>query len=294
LKWNDKLQFRFAASKGIVRPEMAWITPYSSLGYSNITYQIVNQTAQTVANITMDRTGTGGNPTLDPIEANQYDLTSEWYFAPTGSLTLDLFKKDLTNYIFDQTQTETYTNNGQTLSFEVTRKANGDVKGKVSGFELAYQQFYDFLPAPFNGLGVQANYTKIDSSGGRNSGVTNGSSLNALPLEGMSPQSYNVALMYEKYGISARLAYNWRSRYLYTTSAANVNRPMWSDNYGQVDGSIFYTINPNYKVGIQIVNLGHATTRQLVSSDQSKPLEAQWYSAIKTDKRVAFVLRGSF
>jgi len=231
---------------------------------------------------------------LKPIEANQYDLTAEWYFAPTGSLTVDLFKKDLTNYIFDQSRAESYTNNGVTETFNVTRKANGDVQGKVDGFEIAYQQFYDFLPSFWSGVGVQANYTKINSSGGRNSNSTDGSALNALPLEGMSPESYNFALMYEKYGISARLAYNWRSRYLYTTSAANVNRPLWADDYGQVDGSIFYTINPNYKIGLQVVNLGHSTTKQLVSSDQSKPLETQWYSSIKTDKRVSFVLRALF
>jgi len=299
LKWSDQLQFRFAASKGIVRPELAWLSPYTSLGYTFTTYQVGAADDATfgvsyAAGSEPQYTGTGGNPNLKPIEANQYDLTAEWYFAPTGSLTLDLFKKDLTNYIYNGTRAETYTSNGQTFTFDVTRRFNGNVDGKVDGYEIAYQQFYDFLPAPFNGLGLQANYTHIDSSGGRNSGSTDESALNALPLEGMSPDSYNVALMYEKYGISARLAYNWRSKYLYTTSAANVNRPLWADDYGQLDGSIFYTINPNYKIGVQAVNLTHSTTTQLVSSDLSVPLETQWYSAIKTDRRISVVLRGLF
>lgn len=299
LKWNDQLQFRFAASKGIVRPELAWLSPYTSLGYGFTTYQ-VGAAADATFGVSYapgsepKYTGTGGNPNLKPIEANQYDLTAEWYFAPTGSVTVDLFKKDLTNYIYNGTRAETYTSNGQTFTFDVTRRFNGTVDGKVEGFEVAYQQFYDFLPAPFNGLGLQANYTHIDSSGGRNSGSTNESALNALPLEGMSPDSYNVALMYEKYGISARLAYNWRSKYLYTTSAANVNRPLWADDYGQLDGSVFYTINPNYKIGVQAVNLTHSTTTQLVSSDLTAPLETQWYSAIKTDRRISVVLRGLF
>lgn len=287
LKWNDQLQFRFAASKGIVRPDLAWLSPYTSLGAG-----LTLSDTGVLTDYTL--TGTGGNPNLKPIEANQYDLTAEWYFAPTGSFTVDLFKKDLSNYIYNGTQTETYTNNGVTLDFAVARRFNGTVDGKVDGFEVAYQQFYDFLPAPFNGLGMQANYTHIDSSGGRNSGSVDGSALNALPLEGMSPDSYNVALMYEKYGISARLAYNWRSKYLYTTSAANVNRPLWADDYGQLDGSVFYTINPNYKIGVQAVNLTHSTTTQLVSSDLTAPLETQWYSAIKTDRRISVVLRGLF
>jgi len=100
--------------------------------------------------------------------------------------------------------------------------------------------------------------------------------------------------MYEKYGVSARLAYNWRSKYLYTTSAANVNRPMWSDDYGQLDGSIFYDLNPQLKLGVQVTNIGHSTTYQRVSSDITKPLDTQFYSAIKTDRRVSIVLRGNF
>ena len=106
LKWNDQLQFRFAASKGIVRPEMAWLSPYTSLGYGFTTYQ-VGAAADATFGVSYapgsepKYTGTGGNPNLKPIEANQYDLTAEWYFAPTGSVTVDLFKKDLTNYIYN-------------------------------------------------------------------------------------------------------------------------------------------------------------------------------------------------
>ncbi|MDI7776461.1 TonB-dependent receptor [Asticcacaulis sp. EMRT-3] len=289
LKWNDQLQFRFGASEGMVRPEMAWLNPYSSIGGS---MNFTGTDGKTFDYATY--TGTGGNPNLKPIEAAQYDWTGEWYFSPTGSLTMDLFYKKLKNYIYTGTSPETYTNNGQTLTFDVTRQENGNVDGTVKGYELAYQQFYDSLPAPLNGLGIQANYTHIDSSGGRNSSSTAGSALNALPLEGMSPNSYNFALMYEKYGISARLAYNWRSTYLYTTSAANVNRPLWAESYGQVDGSVFYTINDHYKVGVQITNLGHSTTTQLVSSDLDNPLVREWYSAIKTDKRISFVLRALY
>jgi TonB-dependent receptor len=298
LKWDDKLQFRFAASEGMVRPEMAWLTPYSSLGYSFVTSATgTNQ----FAIVSATGTGTGGTPTLKPIMAAQYDISVEDYFSPTASLTFDLFDKDLTHYIFTQTETENYTHNGVTLPFQVQRYVNGSDKGHVKGFEIAYQQFYDMLPSFWSGFGLQANYTHLAMSGGRNSvqDVTNsnqitGSQQSSLPLEGMSPDSGNLALMYEKYGISARLAYNWRSKFLYTTSAANVNRPLWSDAYGQLDGSVFYTVDKHFKIGLQATNISNALTRQLVSSDLSKPLVTQFYSAIESDRRISLVLRGSF
>lgn len=63
----------------------------------------------------------------------------------------------------------------------------------------------------------------------------NGAADNTLPLEGISHWSYNSAVIYEGYGVSARLAWNWRGRYLLTTSAANLNQPVWSENYGQLE-----------------------------------------------------------
>lgn len=289
-KYSSELQFRFAASKAIVRPDMSWLSGYTTLSAGAST-----------GDFTLNPTGQGGNPFLKPVEANQYDLTAEWYFAPTSSLTLALFRKDLTNYIYVQSTPETYTNNGATMTFNVNRYVNGSEKGEVSGFEIAYNQFYDFLPGFWSGFGVQANYTKIESSGGRNpvASVSDGNqvtnaNISGLPLEGMSPDSYNFALLYEKYGISARMAYNWRSEYLYTTSAANVNRPMWAGDYGQWDGSVFYSLTPKVKVGIQATNIGRDIAYTRVSSDVAKPLETQYYSATKTDRRVALILRASF
>lgn len=301
LKYNDKLQFRVAASKGMVRPLLSWLSPYSNLGSE---FSFCNTTLTTFAVCTNPAprfTGTGGNPYLKPILSNNFDATAEWYFAPTGSLTFNIFKKDISNYIGTANQVETYTNNNTSITYNVNRYANGSETGKLLGFEIAYQQFFDFLPGAFSGLGMQANYTHIDSSGGRNAAASVfdgnqivGSNQNVLPLEGMSPDSYNVALMYEKYGVSARLAYNWRSEYLLTTSAANVNRPIWNEEYGQLEASVFYTLNKNLKIGVQGTNLGQDATLLRVSSDLAKPLETQFYSAIKTDRKVSLVLRASF
>lgn len=286
---RDDLQLRLAASKAIVRPEMYQLQPFTNL---SINFLSDGYTLDP----TTPFTGVGGNPGLGPIRSNNYDASLEWYFAPTGSLTFAVFHKDISDYIFTGTETVEITNGGVTYPFLMTRYVNGD-EGTVDGFELAYQQFFDFLPGWMGGFGFQGNFTLIESDGGRNTSQNildplqnSGAAAATLPLEGMSRTSYNAALLYERNGISARLAYNWREEYLLTTSAANINAPVWASDFGQLDGSIFYNINDDLKIGIQSTNILNERTVLKVGSEARKPN----YNWVDTDRRVAIVLRAAF
>ena len=135
---------------------------------------------------------------LAPTTADQIDLTYEWYFSNTGSLTLAVFAKNFNDYIQYGSYIREFTNNGVTRDVSVTGPITGD-GAKLPGFEVAYQQFFDALPEPWNGLGVQANYTYVDNQGITNSDLTTVSgsgntqqdpliTFTDLPLEGYSPQ----------------------------------------------------------------------------------------------------------
>ena len=122
-----------------------------------------------------------------------------------------------------------------------TGPING-AKGRATGFELAFQTYFDKLPGWLAGFGIQANYTYVDSktklydpvgsaycSGGNsasnlnlnlNGCDTDGRTFGNLPLQNLSKNAYNLALLYGRGDISARLAYSWRSKYL---QAVNVN-----------------------------------------------------------------------
>jgi TonB-dependent receptor len=291
---NDQIQLRLAAAKAIVRPTFAQLNPFTSLGFSFDANGAPNGVG--VGGRTTAFTGTAGNPDLKPTRANQFDASLEWYFGKANSLTFAAFYKDISNYIFAGVASQTYTSGGQTLTFDVTRQTNG-AHGKIKGFELAYTQFFDKLPGALGGFGFQGNLTYVDSSGGANTAVnvfdanqTTNAKISNLPLEGLSKWSYNVAAIYEKYGVSARLAYNWRSHYLLTTSAANINYPVWSEAYGQLDGSVLVTVFKHYKVGVQATNLLNSRTFLDVGDSNLRPR----YSWTDTDRRFAFIFRGSF
>ncbi|WP_250901838.1 MULTISPECIES: TonB-dependent receptor [unclassified Dyella] len=286
-KFTDSLQWRLAASKAMTRPDFTQLQPFLLMSATLNS----DNTAVTKWN------GTAGNPNLKPMRANQYDTALEWYFAPAGQLYTTLFYKDVRDYISSQTRTETF--NGQ--PFEVTRPYNMG-KGKIRGGEVGYQQFFDFLPGWLKGFGVQANFTYVDSKGGVNSATDPYSNTTVtgvvLPLEGLSKRSYNLVGMYELGNWSMRLAWNWRSRYLLTTSDAATHLPTWADDYGQLDGSIMYRLNKNVQFGLQTNNLTNATTKVLMgpTSYADGTIDHRLYNRgwFVNDRRYELVVRATF
>ncbi len=262
---QDNLQLRLAAAKAIVRPTFAQLNPFTTLGFAFDSATGIANGIGTGGRITAF-TGTAGNPDLKPTRSNQFDASLEWYFSKSNSLTVAAFYKDISNYIFAGVASQAFTSGGQTLTFDVTQQTNG-AHGTIKGVEVAYTQFFDMLPGPLSGLGFQGNFTYVDSTGGKNTAV------NVFDLEPdgqrgpTEPAARGPVEILVQRGpvvreirVSARLAYNWRSSYLLTTSAANINFPVWSEKYGQLDGSILYSINKHIKIGAQGTNLLNART----------------------------------
>ncbi len=154
--------------------------------------------------------------------------------------------------------------------------ANGG-KPKIQGFEVAYNRFFDFLPAPFDGLGIQSNYTYVRNKGVPNSaltpvGSTGGQQTNAgnafqaldpNSLEGLSKHTANLVGLFEKGRIAARLAYNWRSKYLVTVVDCCVYLPVWQKASGFLDASLRYRLTDNIELSAQGSNLLNTKTKLL-------------------------------
>ena len=294
-RFTEKLQWRIAASKAISRPDFRQMQAWLPLSVS------VDAQCQDACGFDDLNSfeGSGGNPGLNPMRANQFDTALEWYFGPANMLYTTLFYKDVKGYIATQTSPETINGN----VYQITRPNNLE-SGKIQGFEVGYNQFFDFLPGWLSGFGVQANFTFVDSTGGSNAipdpnDVAARAALIELPLEGLSRRSYNVVGLYEKGPWSVRLAYNWRSRYLLTSSDVSTRLPTWADDFGQLDGSFFYRINENVQIGLQANNLTDSVTTVLMGphyypSDGYKDERLYVRGQFINDRRYSAVLRASW
>ena len=301
-KASDKLQFRAAIARGVSRPDFSDMQAYTSMELTTTKRTVGNNLIIDAVNLSGSASG---NPLLKPVKSTQLDLTGEWYFAKNGSLTLALFNKQLSDIIVRQSATTVLRDGaGNPLNFTVTSPVNGS-KGHARGFELAFQRYFDMLPGWMSGLGVQANYTYVDSKtkpynpvltpfcAGTSTNAdnlnlningcdTDGRTFGNLPLTNLSKNAYNLALLYDWGPLSARVAYSWRSKYL---QGVNVNGtrggdgrlsdatgvafalPTWSDAEGHVDAGLNYRFSDKFSLGVEAQNLNNEKARQLMQQN---------------------------
>lgn len=276
---------RMSVSRALTRPDMGLYKNYIGIsrvqptcGDGSVTYAGPNCTGNAVS-YRPQYSASAGNPGLGPTTADQLDFTYEYYFSNTGSFTAAVFMKQFNDYVQYGNYLRSFTNNGVTRDVSVRGPVTGD-GAKLRGFEVAYQTFFERLPAPWNGLGMQANFTYVDNQGITNSNLSTVSNdgqtqqdplitFTDLPLEGYSKSSYNVVLMYEQPKYSGRLAWNWRSDYLISQSDCCIKLPIWQDAYGQLDASVHYKPSSNWDIFLDAQNLLQAETvlRQQVTAN---------------------------
>lgn len=265
---SDDVVLRAAVYNSLVRPNLADLAPRLLVEQ--------NDEAQL------------GNPELDPYRAWNYDLSAEWYFGRNAVLQAGPFYKQIDDFIVTTYASDTEYN-GLPVS-ELSSSANGD-KARVFGVELNYQQAFDFLPAPFDGLLVGVNYTYVDSEGTFN---TEDGRRKITP-PGTSRNVYNAMLGYEKYGFSLRLAATHRSEYLDEVSA-DATEDRWVLSHLQYDVTARYRITPQLQVFAEAINLGDEPFRAVyrgtsAGGDRLSQFEEYSWTA-KAGLRFSFAAEG--
>ncbi|MCR6686456.1 TonB-dependent receptor [Pseudoxanthomonas sp.] len=130
--------------------------------------------------------------------------------------------------------------------FNVARPINQE-SSKLHGWEIGGQYFFGET-----GFGVYANYTIVDGDVGIDNAGDPG--VDQFALLGLSDTA-NLMLMYEKYGWSARLAWNWRDEYLILSNQGGSRNPYYVEDYDQIDLSVSYAFNDKWSVGVEAINL---------------------------------------
>ena len=228
---------RFAFSQSITRPTLTEMSPET--GYDGGKPEAL--------------TGWGGNPKLKPYESDNFDLSLEWYFDESSYASLAYFKKDINNFIEEGIFDEKVTVPSGTYDYKMSRPMNVNAS-EIDGFEFAIQHRMAYLPAPFDGLGFQANMTVVDSESSANTAE------NPLPLPGLG-DSQNAIIYYEKDAIQFRVAYNNRNEFMQVTDDG-YGHPVYVEDFAQVDVSGSYDINENFTIFFEGINVTNEITHK--------------------------------
>lgn len=228
---SDRVVARFGAFQSIVRPNFGKFAPRF----------IIEENDEN------EREGEFGNPDLDPYRATNFDATLEFYFSPEAVIQAGVFYKSIEDFIVDA-EFENGVFSGIPYD-EAVIPINGD-KAEVKGLELSYAQAFTMLPAPFDGLLTNLNYTYTDAEGdvlGR-----------TVPLPASAKHTYNIVIGYDKGPLSLRLSGAGRSSYL-DELGGDAESDRYVEPHFQIDASAKYRIKQNVQLFAELVNLNDAT-----------------------------------
>lgn len=285
IAFSDKLQLRLAYTQTRTRPNFFDLRPNLTLGQPVILAPgdpcLIDATAADCVE-RLRRGGSAGNPNLQSLTSDNYDVSLEYYFSRAGSFTAAVFRHDAEGFLAT-------VDDRSAAGLRIARPVNLG-QTRLQGAEVQFTSFLDIagLPEWAKSFGVQANGTFIDAKGDLQPdfAATVGNRQQAFP--GVSKWSYNVVGLFERPMFAARLAYNYRSSFVnyYSVEAFDpIAHPITEKGRGQLDFSTSVTPVPNVTIAFDIVNLlgnplqryrpydtGDSFTRQIVYLERSYSL----------------------
>lgn len=252
VKFTPQLQLRLGFTETRTKPEFRDLNP--ALFINPITYD------PTVPRVpgSPDYSGSSGNPDLKPFTSKNYDASLEYYFSKNGYISAAIFRRDLKGFL---TNVTVFKNDPVYGVLQLSEPINaGD--GRIDGFELNAQTFFDFLPSPWSGFGVSGNVTYLNGK----TRYPNGYNPNTdkfegpgqyMTIPGLSKWTYNFAAFYEKGGITARISYNRRSDWVNWYSSDQNGQYAGNSTRARdrLDASIGYDLNKNFTVTADVANI---------------------------------------
>jgi TonB-dependent receptor len=160
--------------------------------------------------------------------------------------------------------------------FTITQPGNSDQIAKLHGFEFAVQHsFWN------TGFGAILNYTIVKSDTKYDNTLRY--TVSQFAVTGVS-DSANAVLFYDKNGIQARVAYNWRDKFL---SGYGLD-PYYIEAYGQFDVSASYEFRKGMTAFVEGINVTNADRRGHMRNDQTVFFAAPGYARYAAGLRVSF------
>lgn len=247
---TDRTNLRLGYFESFARPNFQSIIPGDRVNFANL--EVVR-----------------GNPNLRPAFSRSFDLMIENYFKTDGAITLGLFYKDISDFLFQQ---RTVISDGSTRDgFLLTQDINGD-EAEVMGMEVSVAKKFSFLPGFLSGFGIFANYTYVQSnsslSGLRlnpDTGVQEFVTRTGVPFVGQADHTWNAALYYDKNKLSMRGSLNYNGSAFGSYDVAEFFDIILEERY-QLDVNASYKFTDKLSLILEVQNVLDAPSLEYIGN----------------------------
>lgn len=214
---REDLLFRVGLYRAMARPDL------TSLGYGRA-FNINDGDTYTSLAEALDNVTATGNPRTKPLLSWNADLSLEWYPNPDSILSAAIYYKQFNGGSISTVVDETFVIDGNSVVVPVTQSTTTDQKSDLVGVELTASHRFSYLPAPFDGLGVKANYNYAKSNYKTqdfllgdmvdpDTGEVTPGIVEPLNIFGLSRNVASASVFYAIGPVDLQAIYNYRSDY---------------------------------------------------------------------------------
>ncbi|MFD1217594.1 MULTISPECIES: TonB-dependent receptor [Microbulbifer] len=153
-------------------------------------------------------------------------------YADSEFVNVTYTENDAGETVIDQIFIQGNPETDRDMVFRVDTPTNSDVENTIDGLELAVQHMFGET-----GFGMQANYTIVDSELEYDPFLL----VDQEAMIGLS-DSANLIGFYDMNGFQARIAYNWRDKFLSSRGQDTGANPQYVEEYSQIDVNVSYEL----------------------------------------------------
>jgi TonB-dependent receptor len=240
-----------------LKAHASWSTSFGRPPFTNL---VPNETPNDSA-----RTITVNNPSLKPQYAKNWDVSLEYYLKPIGLLSVGWFHKTITDYIVSGMDGGTVGSgadngyNGEYAGYNVLTTTNAGT-AIVQGWEFSYRHQLSFLPRPFDGLGLNANYTVLNTHGDYGSSGYR----TTREIIGFIPKTANVDLNYKYKAFSGRILLSYLGEYITTFNATSAALNVYRFPRKAVNVGLGWQLRPSVNLFCEISNIFNEPLRRFM------------------------------
>jgi TonB-dependent receptor len=268
---TDWFDIRAARTVSASRPSFAHLSPRFLINYDSGTVR-------------------RSHTQIRPMRSTNYDLFLTFNHNRLGLFTIGGFYKEVEDVIYTRNANIVFPDElglpANTRLFEITEPVNNENLTTVHGFELEWQSNLTWLPSPFNGLVLNANYSRFFSEAHYHGfefrrtmeGIVGIDTFRVAPMTHQADHIANISVGYDYRGFSSRISMQYQGATL-RSIGARPELDRYTDDYLRFDASIrqrFFSRRLSL-----FANLHNITNREDRSSQftYDRPRSIEYYGA---------------